>query len=203
MPGIEFLPGEGEDDSPATEPPARRAWWVLVVVAAVLGLGIWAFTRPDGTRRPNHAAPIAPTAAPALREQDACGGAPSCTITVDLPDAVTAAFRDRLHLRGVHYSFRRTELAGSFTGGPPALVHRIVVVTTARGSVQVIVQPHVPNGSDSDLHPATAIVRRVVPGYAVEVDYTRTGGGLVTASERAQLVALAQDRRLESVRPPG
>jgi hypothetical protein len=168
-----------------------------------LGLTIWALTRPDGTGHTTQAAPTPTAAPPVVRDQGACGGAASCTITVDLPDAVTAAFRARLHLRGVHYSFRRTELAGSFTGGAPALVHRVVVVATAGGSVQVVIAPHVHGGSDFPVVSARATVRRVVAGYAVEVDYLRAGRGPVGAAERAQLEALAQDRRLESVRPPG
>jgi hypothetical protein len=205
--GIEFLPSGEEHDEPAPSArPTHRRWWLLAALVVVLALAGWGLTRPGGGDRGATRAASTPPAAPrvasppAVRAQGACGGAPSCTVTVDLPAAVSAAIRAHLHLRDIRYTFRRTELAGSFTGNAFALVHRVLVVMSDGASVQVIVGPRGSTGDSA----AAASVHQVVAGYAVEVDYLPADGGHhLSATERARLLALARDRRLEAVPPPG
>jgi hypothetical protein len=117
--------------------PARSRWpAVLAVAALVVGLTVWALTRPSHGARPRPAV-AAPTSAPSASAEidPACRGRAACSVRVGVPPAI--ARLARIYLPGAQLRVRTVLVPAPLGAGSEFLARE---VDAQNGSISVLIR---------------------------------------------------------------
>jgi hypothetical protein len=207
--GVEFLPedgSDGADEELLVAPPHRtRPWWILGVLALVVGATVWVLTRPAEHPKPQPQALPAPLATtqpvgpstPSDRDAGACR-APFCVASVVVPSELRRAIRH--YLPQVTTIEVRSYL--SRPNGSSYLADRDI--DALAGSVSVLISLHrsvEPTSPPSAIVTAPAgvgsvLLHSMTPGFTIDLQYLAPET-VPPALDRLQL--LTKDPRLESL----